>query len=302
MCLPDWVDQCLGPASGSAQAIHCDDLILTVAGSEQLTLVSCVCPNSVSMDAAGFANQVEQAYLAIKQQLETRSVAAVYPIRFWNFIPQIHEPMGGGLDRYMVFNSGRFEAFSHWLAPDPRKEQLLPTATGVGHNGRDLVIHCLASQSPGQAVENPRQRPAYKYSQRFGPLPPCFARATVVEGVLGDDPIILIGGTASVLGEDSLHIDDAESQTSETIENLSSLICQACSGSSAGSNGHDHAWLEHLTHLRVYYKNESDKGQIESLIAGRISNVGQIEIHQAELCRQDLLVEIEGTARKMSAQ
>ena len=37
------------------------------------------------------------------------------------------------------------------------------------------VIHCLAADRPGAAVNNPRQVAPYHYSQRFGPLPPCFS-------------------------------------------------------------------------------------------------------------------------------
>ena len=28
-------------------------------------------------------------------------------------------------------------------------------------------------------MENPRQTPSYRYSERYGPSPPCFARATL---------------------------------------------------------------------------------------------------------------------------
>ena len=30
-------------------------------------------------------------------------------------------------------------------------------------------------------VENPRQIPAFRYSKRYGPIPPCFARATRIK-------------------------------------------------------------------------------------------------------------------------
>ena len=31
------------------------------------------------------------------------------------YIPGIHDPMWDGLDRYMVFNAGRYEALSEWF-------------------------------------------------------------------------------------------------------------------------------------------------------------------------------------------
>ena len=37
-----------------------------------------------------------------------------HPIRFWNFVPRPNDAMGPGLDRYMVFNDGRYEAYAQW--------------------------------------------------------------------------------------------------------------------------------------------------------------------------------------------
>ena len=45
---------------------------------------------------------------------------------------------------------------------------------------RDLMIDALSAASPGIAVENPRQIPSYRYARRYGPRPPCFARATLL--------------------------------------------------------------------------------------------------------------------------
>ena len=92
--------------------------------------------------------------------------------------------MGGGLDRYMVFNAGRFDGYAQWLCASDGFGRLLPTASAVGVISDDLVIYCLASDTRGTPVENPRQKPAYKYSQRYGPMPPCFSRT---------DPAVAVG-------------------------------------------------------------------------------------------------------------
>ena len=141
----------------------------------------------------------------------------------------------------MVFNAGRFAAFADWFrAPQSRSaaqsapvfdrarfHRDIPTATGVGHAGDDLIIHALASALPGRPIENPRQRAAYRYSRKYGPLPPCFARATLVPGTADSQRSLLIGGTASVCGEASVHADDLVAQTAETFRNLDALICAA---------------------------------------------------------------------------
>src|SRR5262249_25234544 len=152
-----------------------------------------------------------------------RSEKLRHPIRFWNHVPFITEPADAGRDNYMVFNAGRFRAMTRWLGGDGdanRFDRDVATASATGHWGRDLVIPCVATDAPGVAVTNPRQVAPYHYSQRFGPLPPCFARATK----LTDPPgLLLVGGTASVRGEDSVHTDDLASQVSETFLNLASL-------------------------------------------------------------------------------
>ena len=79
-----------------------------------------------------------------------------HPARFWNFIPDIGAPMVDGLDRYMVFNAGRHDAYSDQCGA-------LGTASAVGIKGSDLSIHCLALEEPGTPVENPRQTPAWQY-------------------------------------------------------------------------------------------------------------------------------------------
>ena len=43
---------------------------------------------------------------------------------------------------------------------------------------RDRSGHQTQNSAPGVAIENPRQTPSYHYSRRYGPRPPCFARAT----------------------------------------------------------------------------------------------------------------------------
>lgn len=179
------------------------------------------------------------------------------------------------MDRYMVFNVARHAACRRWLGDG--FEQCLPTASGIGHDGEDLVIDALAAADPGEPVENPRQIPAYRYSRRYGPRPPCFARATV----LPRHGLMLIGGTASVVGQDSEHPGDLAAQIHETLANLSAL-----SGD-----------LRRLTDLRVFHPRAEDAGPIGRTIGAALGAGARIELMRAELCRRELLVEIEGVAR-----
>lgn len=219
-----------------------------------------------------------------------------HPVRLWNFIPQIHAPQGNGLDRYMVFNTGRHDAYTHWYEDARTAEQSMPTATGVGHDGRDLLVHVLACTHTGRPVENPRQVSAYHYSQRYGPKPPCFARATVVSP-WGAELRILVGGTASVVGEDSRHEHEVVAQAHETFTNLSELI-RAADGTADLPAARRQApqRLRRFTDLRVYYMRPSDQATLKVLIRENFPTVREIEWCRADLCRSELLVEIEGVA------
>jgi hypothetical protein len=192
----------------------------------------------------------------------------------------------------MVFNAGRFRAFSDWYGGTARFERDVATATAIGHWGRDLVIHCLATDAAATAVNNPRQVAPYHYSQRFGPLPPCFARATR----LAHPPqTLLVGGTASVRGEDSVHVEDAPAQLSETFTNLASLVGAAINDKPTTTSKQVRC-LAAFRELRVYFPDPADRAQIEAAIASNFPNLRRLELLHADLCRAELMVEIEGVA------
>jgi chorismate lyase/3-hydroxybenzoate synthase len=233
-----------------------------------------------------FEHRSADAYRQVR-----RAVDALHPVRFWNYIPGIHEPMDARRDRYMVFNAGRFAALSEWFGGPHALAGRLPAASGVGHAGHDLEIHCLAFERAGQAVENPRQIPAFRYSQRYGPLPPCFARATVVSHPTDGRPLLLAAGTASIRGEQSIHQGDLASQLDETAANLRALLA------AAESTQHSNADALHaFTDLCVYHVRREDADVIRAAVRETFGTAAKLQIVQADICRADLLVEIEGIA------
>jgi chorismate lyase / 3-hydroxybenzoate synthase len=193
-------------------------------------------------------------------------------------------------DRYMVFNAGRFKAFESWYGSSETFSRHVATASGVGHTGADLVIHCLATKAPGIAIENPRQISSYRYSRRYGPIPPCFARATIVSAP-DNRRLLLVGGTASIRGEDSMYVDSLAMQLDETLDNLASLIRAAEQRDLATAEA-----LTRLRSLRVYYPQQQDAPAIADALQTTMPAACRIEMIQAELCRPELLVEIEGIA------
>jgi chorismate lyase/3-hydroxybenzoate synthase len=217
-------------------------------------------------------------------------LSATQPVRLWNHIPAIHEVVDGRRNRYMVFNAGRYRAFAEWYGGPAAFDRKVATASGVGHDGRDLVVHCLSAREPGVAVDNPRQIAPHRYSERWGPLPPCFARGTL----LNAPRLILVGGTASVRGEDSLHVGNLPMQVRETFMNLATVV-EAANGPDA-SRGDEDDLLAQFRELRVYYPHAADGPRLEAMVRQTFARECRIEMRRADLCRAELLVEIEGVA------
>lgn len=292
---PSWVHDLLGPAAPPAAAAA-DPFAVAVTESPAFALVTVRAPGVADLGPAAFERCAAGVYAAAAAELRSR--AARHPVRFWNYIPDIHRPCGKTpdgrpLDRYMVFNAGRYAACADWFGGDQAFDRLLATASGVGHAGADLVVHALAAAHPGLAVENPRQVPAYRYSRRYGPKPPCFARATVVPMLAADGrgrSMVLVGGTASVRGEASVHVGDVTAQTAETLENLAALVHAAATAVGTGATG-----LEDFRDVRVYYVRPDDLPSVTALLRDAVP-AARVEYVRAELCRADLLVEIEGVA------
>jgi chorismate lyase/3-hydroxybenzoate synthase len=212
--------------------------------------------------------------------------------------------MGGGRDRYMVFNAGRYAAFEQWFGQAALFTRTVPTASAVGIGSGDLAIYALGGPDAGVPVENPRQVPAYRYSARYGPLPPCFARGTIVRGLPtqpghdGAAQVLLVGGTASIVGEESLHDRDARQQALETFENLAELVAAARRQvhGPAGRPDAPRAAFDAFTELRVYVVRDTDAPLLREMVSERFGRTARIEFAQADLCRRELLVEIEGVA------
>jgi enamine deaminase RidA (YjgF/YER057c/UK114 family) len=252
---------------------------LTCQGTGRFLLVRGDIPRAADLGAERFAEVVADTYRAIGAELTRWRRHAV---RIWNFVPDIQGQVDG-VDRYHAFNAGRFRAYCDWFGDAQAFAASLPTASAVGVHGADLSIHVLAADTPGRPVENPRQRPAYRYSRRYGLRPPCFARATRI------DARLLIGGTASILGQDSQHGDDLEGQVRETFSNLAALI-------EAGAPSGSPDPLRSIRNLRVYVRQASDAAEVRRLLDALVPQLADVELAQAVLCRRELLVEIEGVA------
>jgi chorismate lyase/3-hydroxybenzoate synthase len=286
---PPWTRLLVGEA---APWLEAEPGVLTrLADGLAFSLISLRLVDAVELEADAFRAGARRLYQALRSLLAERS-GTPHPVRIWNFIPGILEPLGDLPHRYMEFNAGRFEAYEQWFDSRSNFALQLPTATGTGQAGRHLDVHCLCARHAGTPVENPRQVSAYRYSPRYGPLPPCFSRATRLSNGHGVD-WLLVGGTASVAGEDSTHLGDLDGQLEETALNLASLV-QSATG--APPDGGPEPALARFEHLRVYHPRAGDAGYLREALGARFPAVARLELVSSDLCRPELLLEIEGVA------
>jgi chorismate lyase/3-hydroxybenzoate synthase len=225
----------------------------------------------------------EEAYREILATLN--EFAYPHLLRVWNYLPQINMDTHG-LERYRQFNSARrsaLVAFGRDLTGN------VPAACALGSvTGSPLVIYFLASREAPTAIENPRQMSAYEYPAQYGPKP-AFSRASVLREA--SSAMLFISGTASIIGHQTVHAGDVAAQTRETLVNIEALLSEANRVSGAPRFG-----MESLAY-KVYVRNSADLPLIQSQLQTALGPRAQVVYLHADICRQDLLVEVEAIGR-----
>jgi chorismate lyase / 3-hydroxybenzoate synthase len=214
---------------------------------------------------------------------QARALGFPHLLRVWNYFPHINRE-SDGLERYQRFCAGRHQALAEALSDFPRT---LPAGTAVGTMSGPLSIHFLAARQPGTHVENPRQVRAYEYPRVYGPCSPSFARATLRPSISGSH--LLIAGTASVVGHVSKHIGEPHTQTLEIIRNLNALITQTerLHGATRGQ------WYGQAL-FKIYIRRPEHFATVRDILTEQLPSHTQVLYLQGEMCRSELLLEVEG--------
>lgn len=217
-----------------------------------------------------------------------------YLFRCWNYMANINTH-SFGLERYRQFNLGRQDAF---LAHGRDVVGNVPAACamGFGHAGliqgpSKLHIAFLAGRTAPLNIENPRQISAYQYPQEYGPRSPTFSRASLLR--IGQNQVLFISGTASIVGHATLHPDNVVAQTRETIANIKAVLGEANRQSCLASQPKFDLVSLHYT---VYVRRPADLVQVRTELTHCVGDALNTVFLQADMCREDLLLEIEATA------
>ena len=204
-------------------------------------------------------------------------------LRMWNYFPNINADQNG-LERYKRFCLGRHQAFSTYHKDFA---SILPAASAVGTAGGPFQVLFLAGKQQGKPLENPRQISAYAYPPIYGPKSPSFARATLHRTSTGCQ--LFVAGTASIVGHATQHQGDPAKQTLETLSNIDAVLDRFRSEC-------QESWRvkPFEGHLKVFVRNEEDLPTVRKVLEHHEYGKGPILYVLGEMCRKELLVEIEG--------
>jgi enamine deaminase RidA (YjgF/YER057c/UK114 family) len=234
------------------------------------------------IDPGALLRATEIAYQEIFGLL--RETEHPHLVRIWNYVPDINREAGGD-ERYRLFNSARRQAFRN---SGQATVGTVPAASALGSPpGSPLSIYFLAARRPPKMVENPRQTSAYHYPPKFGRHSPIFSRACVLQESAGTN--LFVSGTASIVGHETIHQGDVGAQTRETVANISALLDEV--NRVVGAARYFLGTLK----FKVYVRQPSDLGAIEGALSSALGASFPIVYLQADVCRGDLLVEIEAT-------
>lgn len=223
-----------------------------------------------------------RAYLAAFELVERLGFRNVF--RMWNMLDGITDLDAFGAEVYRDFCVGRGKAFDE-------RGHAMPASTGIGALGGGIAFYFLAHRSHRAVhLENPLQLPAHEYPAQYGPRSPSFARATYLAPEVGRGPLY-VSGTASILDHATVGVGDVARQTQVTLANIAALIGAdnlARHGIEGGSTLHD------LRAIKVYVKRPEDVPTVLGLCRDEFSRRADLAVFTVDVCRPDLLVEIEG--------
>jgi enamine deaminase RidA (YjgF/YER057c/UK114 family) len=186
---------------------------------------------------------------------------------------------------YGPFNAARNEAFRRLGLIGPSGDGAVPASTGIaGTNARggwcalDLIAARSIAGAPidMQRMHNRRQNEATAYGSAF---------ARGMSLTIGGFRYLFVSGTASIDDHGAtVHLGDFDAQTHRTIEAIQALLEGA--GASLGD----------VCQATVFLKSRDNAGRFGEIArAAGLDRIPPIAV-VADVCRDNLLVEIEGTA------
>lgn len=246
---------------------------------------------------AAIAEQSTEIFETLRAILEAEKMVVKSIDRQWNYIEKITH-CANGTQNYQEFNDARTEFYA-----DTNWSSGYPAATGIGTSAGGVMVEVDAATLTNTrtvALDNLLQVAAHAYTpevllgEQSQKTTPKFerARAIVYQSIFGDrEALIYISGTAAIRGQESLINVGIEEQTKATLENIEYLI-----GNENLKKHHvDLPKLPQIQIFRVYLKFEKDLDPACAIITALYPTIPCLYV-LSDVCRDELLIEIEGTA------
>ncbi len=245
--------------------------------------------------ASDFSASVHEQSREVFTKLDTLLSAYSFEVndivRQWNYIGNIVS-YKDGKQNYQEFNDARtaYYAKGEW-------RNGYPSATGIGSTDGIIVGGIAFKKTDNKGIypiDNPLQIAAHIYSKNVLidndinaiKSTPKFERAKVIESAGG--VCCFVSGTAAIRGEESVDPNSAEMQTIKTIENIEYLVSKE-NLVRFGCKPYDLKYA----FLHVFIKHAEDYQAVRSVVEQAYPHVPTI-YSVADVCRSELLVEIEG--------
>jgi chorismate lyase/3-hydroxybenzoate synthase len=229
----------------------------------------------VAEDASvGLAETVRSVYDEVLEFARSSAYPNLY--RVWHYLPDINH-IDSNLERYRAFCVGRHAA----LAGAQGFERNLPAASAIGTRAPGLLISFVAGRCMPLQIENPRQVSAFHYPSAYGPRSPLFSRAVWIDSQ--GCPRLYLSGTASILGHESVHPGDLHEQIGETLRNMEATLANSPASTFKGE-----------VCLRVYMRDANHYRTKRQALEARFGEGCSIVYLRGDICRSELLLEIEG--------
>lgn len=244
----------------------------------------------------------KEAFKQVKLLLKTEGMDISNVFRQWNYIEgiiQTNDENGLLSQNYQHFNDVRAKYYSNYQFANG-----YPAATGIGTIAGGINISFYAykgSKTLISSVKNPLQTEAFDYSEGvligekteidYCKAAPKFDRAKYLKCF--DNEYIFISGTAAIRGEETLAINNVKEQTEITIQNMLELLkkeSRTLSGIESDNSEYE------MKYIKIYVKDKCVVRDIKEVCDYYFPNIPKAFV-TADICRDDLLVEIEGVAQ-----
>lgn len=248
--------------------------------------------------ACAIVDQYEQVFKQMYSILKNEGLSFQHVVRQWNYIENITQySVNNNIknQHYQIFNDIRS---TYYLNSNFIKGY--PAATGIGTISGGLCIDFIAMSNLSniQLIKSPVQLDAHQYSdsvlennilvEGIQKSTPKFERAKMLQ--LGINKLIFISGTAAILGQYTINESDINIQTNLTIDNILALVA---SSNLLKYNIETNSKMPVCKLLRAYVKRKDDAIIVEQICKLKFNNTA-INVVISDVCRDNLLVEIEG--------